>query len=71
MFFPPAGPLFLIGAEPCSYFSHLTSIHIFGEFHPHFEGSDFLLPEDIQPDRPGHEGIWAKVGGLVNGEPER
>ena len=47
---PPIAPLFLIGAKSRPHLPHLVFFRILCEFHPHFEGPDLLLPEEVHPD---------------------
>ncbi len=68
MFLPPAGPLSLIDTECCLHVPHLIFSQVFGKFHPHFEGSDFILTEGVHLDWSGDESVLANVGGFINGE---
>ena len=68
---PPAAPLFLIGVKRGPHLLHLFLFRILCEFHPHFEGADLLLTEQIHPDRQGGEGVWMDVRGVIDRESEQ
>jgi len=67
---PPIAPLFLIVAKSRPHLPHLVFFRILCEFHPHFEGPDLLLPEDIHPDGQGDEGTRVDVRRVIDRQPE-